>query len=181
MLIEAALTAEIQKTNPRKIDERKAETYAGWVVEQAKEHSLDPWLLHALVYVESRWVAKVVRIEGDKSCSVGLGQINVADCSDAKVQKLQDPHENLRQVARRLDLLQRTCKNSCEGLGWLQPYNPGDKSYVRLVETVLRRCHDDHEPAVRDVQTRLHFSGVCWQGPGGAGAKRRLRNRTACA
>jgi hypothetical protein len=178
MLIETALMLEIQRTNPRRVDENKAALYSGWVVEQAREHNLDPWLLHSLIYVESRWVAKVVRLEGDKSCSVGLGQINVADCNEQKIRKLQDPHENLRHIGARLELLQRTCKKNCEGLGWLQGYNPGSKSYVRLVETVLRRCHDDHESIVREVHARLHVPGLRRDGRCGASAECRPRAGT---
>jgi len=163
MLMQAMLVLEIQRTNPR-IGDAVAEHYASWVVEEADAHEEDPWLIFALGYVESRWTARVVRHEGDGSCSVGIGQINVPTCEARAVERLRDPRENLRQVGTRLELLRRTCKKDCMGIGWLRGYNPGDRGYVARVEKVLRRCHeehDDHQPVVREVPTGLHLPGMC--------------------
>jgi len=162
MLIEAALMFEVQRTNLR-IDERTARKYVDWIVEQATTHRLDPWLFFSLVYVESRWTAAVVRAEGDKSCSVGLGQINVSDCDPLEIERLQEPHENLRNVGWRLAQLRRICTRDCEGIRWLRGYNPGSKSYVSKVETVLERCHADYESPLREIPAGLHLSGVQWQ------------------
>lgn len=170
MLIEAALVLEMQRTNPR-VNTRTAHKYAEWVLEESTQHVLDPWLIFSLVYVESRWTAVVVRPEGDGSCSVGLGQMNVATCDPIEIERLVDPRENLRRVGHRLALLRRVCKNDCEGIRWLRGYNPGSKSYVSKVEGVLARAHAEYEPPLREVPTDLYASWMCREDDRGASAE----------
>ena len=164
MLIEAALIIEMHRSNPA-MDDKTAEAYAGWVVEESENHKLDPWLVYSLVHVESRWKTSAFRLEGDGTCSVGLGQINVPNCDPWTIERLHDPHHNLKTVTLRLDLLRRICRKKCEGIGFVRGYNPGDRSYLRLIGQVLERCHDDYEPALREVRTGMHVSRVWGAGP----------------
>lgn len=165
MLIEAALALEIQTVNPR-LPTPTVTQYVQWVVEDSRHYDVDPWVVYALVGVESHWNAAALRREGDGTCSVGLGQINVRDCYSEKVVRLLEPRANLRAVVLRLNLLQRVCSHDCDGIGWLQGYNPGSHHYLGLVTRLMRRrgVYEDRESDIREVHTEMYSSGMCRQG-----------------
>lgn len=165
MQVEIAIALEIQRTNP-KVSETMAQQYSAWVMEESVRNDLDPWLLHGIAHVESRWTAKAFRKERDGSCSVGLGQINVGNCEPGRVQTLKDPRENLRAMSDFLSTIRSTCRKNCEGLRWLRFYNYNNKQYVSgLVEPVIRRCrtkYEEQEPQrdhlpVQEVPARVYF------------------------
>lgn len=160
MLTELALVLEIQKTNGA-LTAAKSKQYASWVMEEASKNDIDPWVFHSIVWVESRWTARVVRKEQDGSCSIGLGQINVR-CDSKQVEVLQDPRENLKKMGTFLSGIKTTCKHDCAGLGWLKAYNGGDRNYVpKKVEPIVQRCHAAYvEPAVRTIPARVLSSRV---------------------
>lgn len=163
MAIELALALAIRQTNP-KVDHARADKYAAWVVEEADKRALDPWLFQAIIYTESRWTARVVRVEGDGSCSVGLGQINLARCEKDKIEELKEPQTNLQRMGEFLERIRSTCRYKCDGLGWLRAYNPGSKKYVPAVAAALERYHArfDEQSSRRALRVDVHASGMCW-------------------
>jgi len=165
MLLEAALVLEIQRTNP-KVGEELATLYAQTVVAQAARVDIDPWVFHGIIHVESSWTARVVRHEGDRTCSVGLGQINVRTCKHTTIKLLQDPVQNITAVADFLARIKRKCIRRCGDLRWLVPYNPGQPRYVGWVKTIVDRSHDRYdEPAwpLPKVRTRMHVAWLQWE------------------
>jgi hypothetical protein len=164
MILEAALALEIQRVNPR-LPECTVDRYAQLVVDEAQKRGVDPWVVFALVTVESRWISSAMRYEGDGTCSVGLGQINVRDCASDRVEKLKNPYTNLRVVVGRLGYLQDFCKRDCAGLGWLRGYNPGSRRYVSFVVQAMtaREKYEDRESDVSEVHIEVYSSGMCRQ------------------
>lgn len=153
------LSAAIQHSNPH-LSHRERDRYASWVLEEAREHSLDPWIFPALINRETHWTATALRHEADGSCSVGLGQINVR-CSSPEVVALQQPHANLHRMGAFLSRIRASCTHDCENLGWLRAYNPGDAEYLSAVQAAVRNAHaQDGQPAVRRVRAHLHASRV---------------------
>jgi hypothetical protein len=151
MLIEVALALEIRTTNP-KLTAETSQQYANWVVEEAADRGLDPWLLHGLVSVESAWTASAVNHEKNGTCSVGLGQINTG-CSKEQLAKYQDPRTNLHKIGEYLAGMQKSCTKDCKNNGWVRAYNPGSKDYyLRQIRAIVARCHKEYdsvgEPAV---------------------------------
>lgn len=165
MLLEAALAIEIQNTNP-KVGSELAMNYAHEVALQAARVDIDPWVFHGIIYVESRWTADVVRHEGDKTCSVGLGQINVRTCAKTEVRELRNPYINIAAISIFLQKIKKNCVNRCAGLSWLRAYNPGEPRYVGWVKAVVDKAHNRHDPAARpvpEVYPRMHVAWVSWQ------------------
>lgn len=168
MIVEAALAMEIQRTNP-KVPEPRANEFAGWVVEEANRNNIDPWLIHGIVHIESRWTPGVVRHENDGSCSIGLGQINVLHCESAKIKPLRDPRENLHRMSDFLSTIRNACLKNCEGYKWLRFYNYNNKHYVTgLVGPVVDRCHaaydtedDEQHRPLPYVHSLLHVPWLC--------------------
>jgi len=165
MLLEAALALEIQRTNP-KVSRDLATVYAQEVVAQAARVDVDPWVFHGVIYVESRWTARVVRYEEDFTCSVGLGQINVRTCKKERVEELKNGMNNIAEMATFFVKIKAKCARRCGGLRWLVPYNPGQPRYVGWVKKIVDQAHARYdgppEPAwpVPKVRTDLHLGWV---------------------
>lgn len=102
--------------------------------------------LAAVVHVESRGQAGIVRHETNGSCSVGLGGVNVPDCDPVAVAHLQQAQANLRASAVILRAGRRWCAEHpahkvCRASGPIGMYNPGDKAYrvkVRAAQRAIR-------------------------------------------
>ena len=112
------------------------------MVQSAAQEKVDPRLVEAIIFNESRWVAGAFHAESNGTCSVGLGQINVVDCDPAKMAALRDPVVNIRRVAAHLAAIKKFCPKvrpykKCVRRGWIGLYNPGDPTYARRV---LRRA-----------------------------------------
>ena len=136
-----------------------AKSYAVWVMEQAQEHRLDPWLLVALVQRETGWHPTLVRHERDGSCSVGLGQIN-GPCTRAFIQPLLNPHHNLQVIGRYLEHFRSTCRTECSDLGWLYSYNHSH-AYVVAIREAVRKFHaQDGEPDLPRAHAEVHVARV---------------------
>jgi hypothetical protein len=170
MLIEAALALEIHRTNPA-LPAGTVRQYAAWVLEEARARDFDPWLFHGVIVIESRWTAGVVRVEGNHTCSVGLGQINVR-CDGRHIAPLKEPRANLRRMGAMFDALRHACVTLCDEAGWLRGYNPGDGTYTRRVLAILSRCHVLYsEPALCRVHPHMHVSGLRGEAVDAAGAE----------
>jgi hypothetical protein len=135
LLLRVALA--IHQINPA-LPQAQARDFAAEVVSLGDRQALDPWLLVEVVRTETRWTPGLVRHEHDGSCSVGLAQINV-DCDSTA--PLLEPHANLRQAAKTLASLRRTCKRSCGGGLWLRGYNPGSSTYAPAILAAVKRRH----------------------------------------
>lgn len=159
MLLEAALMLEIQRTNP-KVTPETAKNYAGWVLEEAADKEIDPWVFHAIIYIESRWSWWALRREQDGTCSVGLGQINVK-CDSERAKELRDPRTNILAVGEFLGHLKDRCHRRCDNLNWVVPYNAGNPCYIGWVR---KRVGDEHarypQPTLPEVQAGLHLEGL---------------------
>jgi hypothetical protein len=159
MLLEAALTLEIQRTNP-KVPTPTAQDYTRWVLEQAQERDIDPWVFHAIIHIESRWSYWAFRKEQDGTCSVGLGQINVK-CDSPRAKELKDAHTNILAMGEFLGHLKDKCHQKCDNLRWVIPYNAGNPEYIGWVR---KRVGDEHarypQPPLPDLQTGVYVEGL---------------------
>jgi hypothetical protein len=157
MLLEAALALEIHRTNPA-VSETTAKQYAHWVVAEAAPQGIDPWVFHGIAFHESRWTAGAVKHEGNGTCSVGLGQINVKDCNSNRISVLKDPRLNIRAMAILLGKLKKNCQTNCGELGWIRGYNAGDTTYVPTIRQKVDQAHAHYrESALREVPARVHL------------------------
>lgn len=162
MLLETALLLEIRSTKPT-LKEQTAQMYTQYVLQEADRQVIDPWVFHGIIKIESEWTSKAFRKEGDGSCSIGLGQINVK-CDDKKrIAELSDPKKNIEAMGSFLGRIKNTCRKKCDGLGWLVRYNPGNHQYVGWVSGVVQRCHAAYEPTLRNVPTPVHPSWVWYR------------------
>jgi hypothetical protein len=152
----------------------QAHKYAVWVLADAKQYHLDPWIFVAIVQRETRWVNGLVRYESNGSCSVGLGQINLS-CDSPEIAPLRDARTNLQRMGQFLNHIRSSCKNNCRDLGWLRAYNPGSAEYFNSVREVVR-VYDaqDGEPFVLRLPDGMHSSGLSRQGGGRAVHDRRV-------
>jgi len=159
MLLEVALMMEIQRTNP-KVPLATAQDYTRWVLEEAQEKDIDPWVFHAIIHIESRWSWWAFRKEQDGTCSVGLGQINVK-CDSPKALELKDPHTNILAMGQFLGHLRKRCHQRCDNLNWVVPYNAGNPEYIGWVR---KRVGDEHarypQPSLPDLPAPVHVEGV---------------------
>jgi hypothetical protein len=80
------------------------------IVATASAEHVDPRTLAAIVFLESRGQPHLVSNERNGTCSVGLGQVNVADCDPVKMSALHDPAYNLRVSAKILKANRRWCR-----------------------------------------------------------------------
>lgn len=118
----------------------------GAICTEAKPLSIPCDELAAVVFVESRGQAGIVRHETNGSCSVGLGGVNVPDCDPVAVAHLQQAQANLRASAVILRAGRRWCAEHpghgvCRRSGAIGMYNPGDKAYrvkVRAAQRAIR-------------------------------------------
>jgi hypothetical protein len=156
LMVSVLLAAAIQHSNPR-LSPRDRAHYASWVREEARAHNLDPWIFHALINRETRWTATAVRHEGDGSCSVGLGQINVP-CTAVAMQPLLDPRTNIHRMGSFLAKIRGACTRGCASLGWLKQYNPGNAEYLSAVQADVRKHHaEGGEQVVRGARAVVHL------------------------
>jgi hypothetical protein len=125
-------------------------------VKEAREHKLDPWLLEAIGYKESRWQSGAIGHEKEGSCWVGLGQVRVQDCEESRVKVLLVPEENLHASALVLVEARNICARQhkkCRTSRWLGMYNPGDKGYalsvLKLAKEHRASVPTRPQPAVR--------------------------------
>ena len=158
LMLSALLSAAIHSSNPQ-LPPKEVARYTSWVIEEAREHSLDPWVFHAIIHRETHWTATAVRHERDGSCSVGLGQINTR-CNSSDIKVLLNPRNNLSRMGYFLARIRRMCRKGCAELGWLRRYNPGDADYLHAVQAAVRSCHEHTESAVSRVRPDLRPSGV---------------------
>lgn len=79
------------------------------IVFTAHAEHVDARTLAAIVAIESHGQPHLVAHERNGTCSVGLGMVNVPDCSPARISALQDPAFNLRVAAKILRANQRWC------------------------------------------------------------------------
>lgn len=148
MKLVEALVASIMLVNPN-LNSTQAEGYSRQLISQASENNLDPWLMEALITKESRWISTAIRREGDGSCSVGLGQINLKSCDPVKVAELEGPLENIRRTARHLAIIRDLCpkvrpKKKCSQLAWIGLYNPGSRTYAKSVLLLMKEHRVRH-------------------------------------
>ena len=139
MSLALQLALAIQTAN-HSLPARQARRLAAVVMEQSAERQLDPWLLYELVYRESRWTPTALRREWDGTCSVGLGQINVA-CDKDAIAPFFDPVVNLRKIGEYLEHFRKSCKQDCEGGLWLRGYNPGSSTYAPAILAAVAKRH----------------------------------------
>jgi hypothetical protein len=173
MLQEVLLALAIHQANPA-LPEETRYRYAAWVLADAKQHQLDPWVYVAIVRRETRWTTGITRYEFNGSCSVGLGQINVP-CDTPDLVQLLDARTNLRRMGTFLTHLRSTCQNDCQNLGWLRAYNPGSAEYFTAVRDAVRTFHAQNgQPVVLPVPHGVHASRVSRQARSRAGHERRL-------
>lgn len=155
----ALLVAAIQHSNPH-LPPPDRDRYAHWVQAEARAHLLDPWIFVALINRETHWTATAVRHEGDGSCSVGLGQINVR-CTAPAMQPLLDPRINLRHMGTFLARIRDACTHDCTNLGWLKQYNPGNAEYLSAVQADVRKHHaQDDQPALQTARAHVRVPRV---------------------
>ena len=157
MLNALLLSAAIQASNPSLPPQRR-DKFTNWVLEEARERNLDPWVFQAIIHQETRWTATAVRREHDGSCSVGLGQINTR-CGSEEVATLLNPHNNIKRMGKFLSRIRRACRRDCAGLGWLRAYNPGDAAYLAAVQAAVRSAHaQDGQRIVQGARAPVHVS-----------------------
>lgn len=139
--------------------------YSQAVVQSAAKEKVDPWLVEAIIFNESRWRSGSFRQESNGTCSVGLGQINVPDCNPDRIARLKEPETNIGQVARFLVRIQELCprvwpKKKCVHGGWVGLYNSGDPTYAKRVLLRTKEHARHRESHLRAVRPGLHASGV---------------------
>jgi hypothetical protein len=176
MLMEVLLALAIRQVNPSLPDDRTYR-YAAWVLRDAKNHNLDPWIYVAIAGRETRWTTGITRYEFDGSCSVGLGQINVP-CNSPDLVPLLDARSNIRRMGVFFDRIRKECRHDCTDLGWLRAYNPGDHVYFAAVRDAVRTYDAKaSQSAVLRVPPRVHTSKLPRQEGSRAVHERRLAAR----
>lgn len=88
--------------------------YSSYLMESSKKHNIDPFVIAAIVWNESRWTPEAF----DGSCC-GIGQINPSFVPETCSQ-LKDPAISLNRIAAVLD-------------GWRQHKPEGQDEYVHMI------------------------------------------------
>lgn len=148
--------------------------YANTINSSARRNGLDPWLLAALLWVESRFNPKARSATGD----VGIAQINLASHPGVSQAEAENPAFAIPWAARYLATLKRSAGGSASGA--LRAYNTGSSApspagdhYANVVleaRTRLRRAFDKFAGYLMPVPggrvTQLD-QGIDYQGPVG--------------
>jgi hypothetical protein len=151
MLLKTLLVWSVLQANPS-LSVETAHRYVVALSREAEEHHIDPWIMEAIAFKESRWDRNAIGNEKDGSCWVGLGQIRVQDCEEQQVVALLEPVYNLRAMAAHLEAGRKMCraKHNSKTSCWLGLYNPGDKKYARAVLLLARK----HSMEARNARTK---------------------------
>ncbi len=183
MLLQATLSLLIQQSNTS-LPPKVVENYAHVLADTAERHDLDPLLLEAIVHIESRYKANAIHYENDGSCSVGLGQINVRECTPGVVDRLTSPTLNLERAAFILVKAKEICpkvRKNCAKLGWVGLYNPGDRTYSSRIRQTMKEHRAIAKSAVREVRSELYVPELSGQASDGTSAHCRVGTRKCCS
>jgi len=136
------------------LPERQSRQYADLVHQATRDNEIDPWMVLGIIQTESRFHRSVVRHERDGTCSVGLMQVNIKDCSEALMAELQDPAVNIRRGVGIMLAGRRYCyvnRGKCPK-GPIGIYNPRSKEYA---SRVLRKAKEmKHAGSTRPKQRK---------------------------
>ena len=124
-LFAAASTAAAQGPVRANLSDKIGPPYQRLIEKVAQRHHLDPWLLTALVEVESARQANAVSPKGAR----GLGQLMPATARRLGVKDVHDPEENLEGAAKYLSALIKRYDGDLRLA--LAAYNAGEKAVER--------------------------------------------------
>lgn len=141
-MLHVLLAAAIHAEQPA-LPAPQVQLYAKTIASESQKRHLDPWVFWALVRTESRFQSGVVHQEKNGDCSVGLTQIKVTNCDQARVAVLLDPVTNLRTSAVIQQKQREWCTVHACPNGWLYLYNPS-KEYVRTVLRLAKETRRAH-------------------------------------
>ena len=123
-------TLDIPAVKAPSYDKRQAAIFNKLIVKTAREHKLDPQLLHAIVTVESGYNPEAVSPKGAQ----GLMQLMPATAARFGASDPADPQDNLRAGARYLRFLLGLFKQDMPLV--LAAYNAGEGSVSKFRNTI---------------------------------------------